>query len=303
MEHVRGITTFIRIVETGNFSNAARDLSITPQAASIHVKQLENWVGVRLFNRNTRKVSLTEEGTQFYQTCTLAVNAIDNEVERLRNASEEAVGRVRVAAPCGIGSLFVAPAIGRFLKMNTRVEVEMLIQNRIPDVVTENIDVGILPHPLPDTSLVARRVISSPFMLCASPMYIRQHGMPQQVEDLSKHQCIDLRSWMTQTIRPWQFQMGGKIVDLERKASIVTNDAAGAIEAALSGAGIVMSSTYRAAPYIRSSRLIQILPGLLVGSLDYSLYMQRRTQIPKKTRALMEFLHQELSCHPDFQLR
>src|SRR5213592_3538008 len=99
MENVRGISTFIRIVQTGNFSRAARELGISPQAASIHIKQLEVWTGVRLFNRSTRKISLTEEGASFYETCVGAIGSIDDEVERMRTSAQEVFGTVRLAAP------------------------------------------------------------------------------------------------------------------------------------------------------------------------------------------------------------
>ena len=113
MQNVRGITTFIRIVQSGNFSRAARELGITPQGASIQVKQLEEWTGVRLFNRSTRRISLTEEGKSFYETCVTAIGSIDEEVERMRDSSQEVVGTVRLAAPVGMGSRFIAPARGR----------------------------------------------------------------------------------------------------------------------------------------------------------------------------------------------
>ncbi len=132
MESVRGINTFIRIVQTGNFSRAARELGITPQAASIHVKLIEDWVGVRLLNRSTRKISLTEEGASFYRTCVDAFRSIDDEVERMRDASEEVFGTVKVAAPVGMASRFIAPALGRFLEKYPRVSVDLIVQNRIP---------------------------------------------------------------------------------------------------------------------------------------------------------------------------
>src|SRR5262245_18877570 len=135
MDNLRALTTFIRISDSGNFSRAARELGITPQAASNHVKQLERWVGVRLFNRTTRKISLTEEGQRFYETCVTAVEAIEHGVQTLHEASEEVFGTVRVAAPYGLGWRFVAPAIGKFLETYPRVSVELIVQNQVPDLV------------------------------------------------------------------------------------------------------------------------------------------------------------------------
>jgi DNA-binding transcriptional LysR family regulator len=300
MENIRGITTFIQIVRTGNFSSAARELGITPQSASSHVKQLEDWVGVRLFNRSTRAVSLTEEGRSFYETCVGAVTSIDDEVARMRNATGEVFGTVRVAAPGGIGSRFVAPAIGRLLEKYPRISIDLLVQNRIPDVVAEGIDVGVLPHPLPESNLVARRAVTSPFVLCASPVYLRRHSRPTSVEDLRSHRRVDLRSWITQAIRPWRLRSGEDEVTIDARPSLVTNDSDAMIEALLSGAGIGLITFYRVAPYLRSGRLETVLDGLVVGDMSFSVYMQQRNQIPSKTRIVADFLYDMLSKHPDF---
>jgi len=303
MQNVRGITTFIRIVQTGNFSRAARELGITPQAASIQVKQLEEWTGVRLFNRSTRKISLTEEGASFYRTCVAAIGSIDEEVERMRDSSQEVVGTVRLAAPVGMGSRFIAPALGNFLEMYPRVSVDLLVQNRIPDIVGEGIDVGILPHPLPDTTLVARRVVTSPFVLCASPAYLQRHGKPQTIEDLGRHRRIDLRSWISNSVRPWRLRRGDEVVVSTVRASLVTNDGDSLIEAMLSGAGIGLITLYRVAPYLRSGRLETVLDGMVDGELSWSIYMQQRTYVPRKIRVMADYLHHVLTTHPDLRPR
>lgn len=301
MESVRVITTFIRIVKTGNFSTAARDLGMTPQAASLHVKQLEDWVGVRLFNRSTRKISLTEEGASFYETCASALSAMDEEVERLRNASEEVFGTVRVAAPYGFGWRFVAPAIGRFLDQYPRVSVDLFVQNRIPDVVAEGIDVGILADPLPDTSLVARRVVTSRFLLCASPVYLQRRGTPRTIDELNKHDCVVLSNWVDRKPLPWRFQDGNNVIAHNIRARFTVDDGDSALEAVLNGAGIGQLSEYRAAPYIRSHRLIPVLPDRIVGEFNFYIYMQKRTRIAKKNRAFADFLYDELRKHPDLR--
>jgi DNA-binding transcriptional LysR family regulator len=301
MENIRGISTFIRIVQTGNFSRAARELGISPQAASIHVKQLEVWTGVRLFNRSTRKISLTEEGSSFYQTCVGAIGSIDDEVERMRSSAQEVFGTVRLAAPVGMGSRFIAPTLWRFLDQYPRVSVDLLVQNRIPDVVGEGIDVGVLPHPLPDTSLIARRAATSPFMLCASRGYLKRYGMPKTIEDLERHRRIDLRSWLDKAVRPWRLRRGDEIVTCQTHARMVTNDAESLVEAILSGAGIGLTTRYRVAPYLRSGRVESVLDGQVDGELSWSIFMQQRKQVPLKVRALADFLYEILSTHPDLR--
>ena len=301
MENLRAFTTFIRIARTGNFSRAARELGMTPQAASNQVKQLERWVGVRLFNRTTRKLSLTEEGLSFYATCVTAVDAIEEGVRNLQEASEEAFGVVRVAAPYGLSWRVVAPILGRFLEMHPRVSVDLIVQNRIPDLVAQGIDVGILGDPLPDNSMVARKFGTVRHVLCASPAYLKRHGTPRAAEDLKRHRCINFRNWITAKIIPWTFENAESVVTEEVPASLTTNDGDSLLQAVLSGAGIGQLASYRIAPYIRANQLKPILAGYKSEIYGLYVYMPRRKQVPRKTRVLADFLFDELRVHPDLQ--
>ena len=301
MDNLRVLRTFIRIANTGNFSQAARELNITPQAASNQVKQLERWVGVRLLNRTTRKISLTEEGVSFYETCVGAVGAIDEGVRNLHESAEEAFGTVRVAAPYGLSWRFVAPALGRFVEKHPRVSVELLVQNRVPDLVGQSIDVGVLGDPLPENSMVARRFGSVRLVLCATPAYLGRRGTPRDMEDLKQHCCINLRNWITGKVIPWTFEKASSVVTEDIPAMLTMNDGDSALQAVLSGAGIAQLSTYRVAPYIRTKQLTPLLIGYLSEVYGLYVYMPRRKQVPRRTRALADFLFEEFSAHPDFQ--
>lgn len=301
MENVRVITTFIHSVKAGNFSNAARELGITPQAVSLHIKQLEDLVGVRLFNRSTRTMALTEEGVSFYNTCSTATDSIQEGIDRLRNSTAEVFGTVRVAAPYGFGRLFVAPAIGRFLDLYPRVSVDLVIQNRLPDILSAGIDVGILADPLPDNSLIARKVATSSVIHCASPSYLRRFGVPTCIKDLSKHHCINLRNWVDGVILPWKFRENDRVITHEVNARFTTDDGDAAVEAVLSGAGIAQLSGYRVAPYIRSKQIVPILTAHANGHFDFYIYTQRRTHIPKKNKVFADFLYEDLRGHPDLR--
>lgn len=301
MQNLRALTTFICIARTKNFSKAARELGMTPQAASNQVKQLERWVGVRLFNRTTRKLSLTEEGLSFYATCVTAVDAIDEGVRNLQEASEEVYGVARVAVPYGMGWRVVAPLLGRFLEMHPRLSVELIVQNRVPDLVAQGIDVGILGGPLPDTSMVARRFGAVRQILCASPAYLKRHGMPRTAEDLQQHRCINFRNWITGKIIPWTFENAERVVTEDVPARLTVNDGESLLQAVLSGAGIGQLSSFRIAPYLRSNKLKPVLVGYKSELYGLYVYMPRRKQIPKKTRVLADFLFDELSVHPDLQ--
>jgi len=301
MENLRALVTFTRIARAGNFSIAARELGISPQAASSQMKALERRVGVRLFHRTTRNMTLTEEGMKFYSACVTAIEAIDEGVRSLRAASQEAFGMVRVAAPHGLGWRLVAPLLGKFLAAHPRVSIDLVIQNRVPDLVQQGIDVGVLGDPLPESSMVARRFGSVQLILCATPGYLRRHGTPASLEDLRNHQCINFRSWITQRIIPWAFRHGEDVLAEELSARLTTNDGDSQLQAVLSGAGIAQLSSYRAAPYIRAQRLKPLLLGHVSDTYGLYVYMPRRKQAPRRARALADFLYDELSTHPDLQ--
>lgn len=301
MQNVRTLYTFLRVVKWGNFSRAARELDITPQAVSLHIKQLEESVGVRLFNRSTRQVTLTEEGARFYKTCSAALESIEEEAEELRNASEDVFGLVRVAAPHGLSRRYVVPAISRFLNMYPRVSIDLMVQNKVPDVISDGIDVGILADPLPDSSLVARKVATASFIHCASPDYLQRHGVPHKVEDLDAHHCINLRNWMNGRVLRWKFRDGDDIMTHTAQARLTIDDGDNVLEAVLAGAGIAQLASYRAAPYIRSKELVPVLKDTVTGNFSFYVYMQRRTQIPKKNRVLADYLYEELRTHPDLK--
>jgi DNA-binding transcriptional LysR family regulator len=301
MENLRALNTFIRIARSGSFSRAARELGISPQAASNHVKTLERSVGVRLFHRTTRQMSLTEEGQKFYDTCVAAIEAIDEGVRSLHQASEQAFGTVRLAAPHGLGWKLVAPLLGRFLDMHPRVRVELVVQNRVPDLVAQSIDVGVLGDPLPQNSMVARRFGAVQLVLCATPAYLRRHGEPRDVEDLALHHCINFRNWITGKIIPWTFRRDGSLITEAVPARLVTDDGDSLLQAVLSGAGIAQVSSYRVAPHIRAKRLRPVLLDHVSETYGLYVYMPRRKQVPMRARVLADFLYDELSRHPDVQ--
>jgi DNA-binding transcriptional LysR family regulator len=301
MENLRALTVFIRIARVGSFSKAARELEISPQAASNHVKSLERSIGVRLFNRTTRQMSLTEEGQRLYTTCVSAIDAIDEGIRALHEASEEAFGTVRLAAPHGLSWRLIAPLLGRFLAIHPRVSVDLIVQNRVPDLVAQAIDVGVLGDPLPENSMVARRFGSVQLVLCATPAYFRKNGTPQRVEDLACHQCINFRNWITDKVIPWTFKRGESVLAETVSARLITNDGDSQLQAVLSGAGIAQLASYRIAPYVRANRLKPLLLGHVSETYGLYVYLPRRKQVPRKARALADFLFDELSVHPDLR--
>jgi DNA-binding transcriptional LysR family regulator len=302
VEHLRAIATFLQAAKHGNFSAAARHLHITPQAVSSQVGQLERWLDVRLFNRSTRKISLTAEGSALFERCSLGMEHIEDGVRHLREHNETAAGLVRLAAPFGLAQALIVELLPRFLERHPRISVELIVGNELPDVVGEAIDVGMVGGEVPMASLVVRRIASFQLVLCASTGYLQQHGVPQSLDDLRRHRCVNLRHHRTGKNLPWTFQRGDEVVTLDLPAAITVNDTESHRRAVLSGSGIGQLASFFVAPHVRSGQLHRLDHLNHVSTpIGLYLYLPTRLHMPRKNRLLADFLFDELSGHPDLQ--
>jgi DNA-binding transcriptional LysR family regulator len=298
---LRTIATFVRCAETGSFSKAALDLGMTPQAVSSHIKQLEDWVGVRLFHRTTRKIGLTEEGSGFFEQCKAGIDSIEDGVRSLNESTHEAVGTVRMAVPYAIARGYITPILARFFDKYPRVSIELIIQNQTPDIVEQGVDLGISSGTLPASSMIARRLVSTELVLCASPAYIETYGIPSSIEGLHDHRCVGLRHPRTGKIMPWTFRTDTGVVALDINCDLITNDTDTQRQAVLHGVGIGQLASFFVSPHVRENNLVPLLMGYVAPPIHFHLYMLRRTQMPRKTRVLADFLYKEFRKHPDFK--
>jgi DNA-binding transcriptional LysR family regulator len=298
---LRTIVTFVRCAETGSFSKAAVDLGMTPQAVSGQIKQLEDYVGVRLFHRTTRKIRLTEEGSGFFEQCRAGVDSIEEGVRFLHESTHDAVGTVRMSVPYGIARGYITPILSRFFREHPRVSVDLLVQNANPDVVEQGIDLGIASRGLPTSNMIARRLVTAELVLCASPSYIREHGIPRSIEELRNHRCVVLRHPKTGKIMPWTFQTPEGTTTLDLAGCLTTNDSDTQRQAVLNGVGIGQLASFFVAQQLRTGDLVPLLMGYVAPPYNFYLFMLRRTKIPRKTRVLADFLHKEFKKHPDFK--
>lgn len=298
---LRTISTFVRCAQIGSFSKAALELGMTPQAVSSQIKQLEDWVGVRVFHRTTRKISLTEEGWAFYERCKTGMDSIEEGVRRVRESADDAVGTVRLAVPYAISRGYIVPVLASFFDRYPRVSIELIIQNQQVDLVDQGVDLGIASGYMPRSSLIARKLASAELILCASPEYLKRHGSPRTMEDLHHHRCVALRHPRTGKIMPWTFQRDGETVTLDLPGCLTTNDTDTQRQSVLAGIGIGQLASFFVRSHVQAGRLEPLLIGYVAPPINFYLYMPRRTQIPKKTRVLADHLYREMRKHPDFQ--
>lgn len=289
---------FCLLVKQGSLAATARELNLTPPAVSRRLAQLEERLGVRLLNRTTRRISLTNEGEVYFANALRILGDID-EMERLVSSSRAAPkGFLRVNAPLGFGRSYIGPAISAFTKIYPDVEVQLHLTDRPVSLPDEAIDVSIRFGDIPDSRLIAKKIAANRRLLCASPVYLRATGQPTHPHDLTQHQCIVLRQ-NDSAYGNWRLSKGKQTETIKVHGKLSTNDGEVALNWALEGHGILMRAEWDVAKYLRSGRLVQVLADYDTPAADvYAVYLER-LNLSAKVAYFVEHLRDYLSHHAD----
>jgi DNA-binding transcriptional LysR family regulator len=301
MKTMRTIVTFVRCASAGSISQGAREIGISPQAASKQILDLEAAVGTRLLRRGTRKVTLTEEGAIFYARCREALDSIDAGVRRLRQSADPAAGPVRLAvAPGSMAATLVAPLLGPLQQRHPLIHLDVIAQNEAPDFAGQAIDVGLVlgAGDMPE----ARRIATLPRILCAAPGYLRRQGRPYSIDQLRDHRWVVIRDGFDESRSQTLRLRGPKdVVTLQVPVSLVVNDVATALRAVLDGVGIGYFHPFRVVSDLRAG-LLEVLD---LGDVDEDeglyVYVSQQTEAPTRSRLVADYLYEHLSRHPDFR--
>ena len=291
------MTAFVRAVELGGFSTAARDMGLTPSAISKLVTRLEDRLGVRLLNRTTRKLALTPEGEAYFQRSQRILADIDeaeSEVARFR-AQPKGLLRINVGSAFGMHQL--APALPEFLAANPEVRIELTVTDRIVDLIEEGADLGIRLGTLPDSSLVARKICDVERVVCASPAYLRKHGVPKRPDDLLGHNCLTIS--YSPGLRRWPFAAGDGVRHVEVAGNVSANTAESLLQLALLGVGIIRLSDPIVGEAIRDGRLVALLQDVHHAEPVplHAVYPQGRHRSPR-VAAMIDFLVERFGSAP-----
>lgn len=289
MEIAPQMLIFAKVVEEGGFSAAARRDGLTPSAISKQIGMLEDRLGVRLLNRSTRKMSLTEEGRVFYDRCVDVANRIAEAENAIVSLGDHPQGTLRVASTVAFGKTQLLPLLRSFLEQNPDLKVSLELTDRHLDLVEEQIDVAIrFSEQVDDENVVARKLATNQRICCAAPDYVEKHGMPMTPDDLMHHNCLTLTSvtrW-----NDWRFGESGAKSSFQVKGNFEANSADAVYHAALAGIGIARLSTYLVAPDLKSGRLVRVLPDYSQeGSAILAIFSNRRNLSPK-IRAFVDYL-------------
>jgi len=283
---------FVRVAEEGSFTAAAQRMNITTPAVSRAVSALEAYLRARLLNRSTRKVILTEAGHRYLQRCEQILTFVDQAEAEAADAQVRPTGQLRVHATSTFGQTYVTPAIVRYRQRYPSVSVDLTLSQRMPDIIDEGYDVSVLlsVEELPDSSLVAQRLGTLHSVLCAAPSYLREHGAPRDVQDLSRHTCFQFVSPVYPVDR-WLLE-GPNGIETARlqEAGFRINSADGLAVALKEGIGIGAVPMSTAVSGLRDGSLARVLPDYRLQPLTaYALYTSRR-YLDAKIKTFVEIL-------------
>lgn len=288
MAQFRQISTFVDVVARGSLSAAARAEGIAPAMIGRRLDALEARLGVKLLQRTTRKLVLTDEGAAFLDDCQRILSELQEAEAAVTARSARASGHLLVSAPAGFGRRHVAPLLPSFLAEHRDVTVNLNLNDRVVDVVGEGVDVAIRIGTLSDSSLVAVKLADNRRVLVASPAYLKRHGAPGTLDDLARHNCLAISSEGSQ--RGWTLSDNGKLVTLKVAGNMVCNDGAVLHEWALAGKGLAWRSMWEVGGDIAAGRLHTVLDQCAAPGNDiHAVFVQRR-HLPLRIRVFVDFL-------------
>jgi len=292
MDKLTGMKVFVRVAKAGSFVGGAKEMSISRAMATKHIGQLEAYLGARLFNRTTRSLSLTDVGAAYLKRCRIVLSEIEEMEGAVTQLHTEPRGKLKISSPPIIGALYIAPAISEFLAAHRDLSVNLVLQSNFGDLVDEGIDVAITFGALDDTSHVAKKIASSPLLVCGSPAYFEEYGKPLIPEDLVNHSC--LVNWAIPPRNKWHFK--GLEGDKEIKVSgrMEANAADPIRIAAKKGLGLVMLPEYIVSRDIEKGYLQVVLDDYSIAPVNIHAVYPHRKYLSTKVRAFLIFLEEWL---------
>ena len=286
-----GVGVLAAVTDTGNFARAAEMLGLTPSAVSRAVARLEARVGVRLFDRNPRGVSLTEEGRRFHTQVMPLLAGLDEAAAEAAGAAAVMRGRLRVSVDPWFARMVLAPKLQQFLARYPLLSVDFSTSNYREEMMA-GMDVAVRFGPPDASSLIVRKLLETRVLTVAAPAYLEKHGEPQSPYDLVHHETILFRDPQTGLPFGWEFQRGAEVSEVKVSSRLVMDDPSAAMAACLAGQGIFQSLAIGLAPFLSRGELVQILPEWSEERFPLYAYHPSRHLPPAKVRALLDFIQE-----------
>lgn len=299
MDRLESMQMFARVVEVNSFNKAAESLSLPPSTVTRAVKELEGHLGVRLLQRTTRRLSLTPDGSIYYAHCRRLLDELNEVESSFSGSAGQPRGKLRVDMTPSFARNFVIPSAREFLQKYPEIHLAVTVSDRPVDLVQEGIDCVIRAGQLEDsTSLVARRIASFGWMVCATPAYLAQHGVPETLDDLRQHQSVQYLLGRTGRAMPWQFVENGESVSVEMPGRLAVNDTTTYVAAGLEGLGLICTAGYLVRPHVESGALVQVLANYALPRIPISILYPQNRHLSPAVRAFMDWITEMMADNP-----
>ena len=304
MASLQGITNFIKTVRAGSFAGAARELGVSAVAVSKNVAALEKSLGVRLLNRSTRALSLTDEGRAYHERCAAPLQALEDASAFAKSSTNSVSGMLRVTSITPFGRGYVIPMVQKFCRLYPQIQIELLLDDNVSDMIANGFNVGVRAGLQQVPEAIARKICDLSFVICGAPDYFSQYGTPKKLEDLATHQCLHLTRNTAAVSRHsdplvWRVGPASSARTVPARGNLIANDFNALEQAALNGMGLFNAPLPLVMPHFRSGALKPVLPmGMSTGLSIYLHYRSRRNQ-PARVRVFIDYMLEGLRNQPD----
>ena len=285
-EQLKSMVVFAQVIEQGNLTAAAKHIGLSRAVVSYHIKKLESQLGVKLLNRSTRSISLTEAGAEYYQSCRIIAEQATTANQQIENLKNEPEGLLKITCPVNVGMQIVVPALSEFRRLYPKIELDIMLSDEVVNIMQEGIDLAIRGAPLPDSGLQASKLSTLPTCLCGSPNYFKKHGRPLTPSDLEQHDWVIYKL----TSGAIELTKGSRSYSVAIKGSISTNNAAARTAFIEGGHGLGRIPLYDAWPKVQAGLLEIVLEDYQLKNIDIYGVFPRGSTGSKKLRLLLDFL-------------
>jgi DNA-binding transcriptional LysR family regulator len=296
------LALFCRVAVAGGFNGAAMTLDASASTLSRNVARLERALNVRLFERNSRFLSLTSDGKALFEVSRPLLRDLVSALRETKERTGTRAGTIRISCAAAFGRRHIAPHVVKFQGENPDIAIDLKLEDRLVDPIEESIDLCVRGGRIHDSRMIARPIAPIPLYTCASPHYLERFGQPVSPNGLAKHQCIQFRFKHSHRRLAWEFRLDGALTSIDVPGNLVLDDIDAVCDAAIAGSGLAQLPGYIAVPQIRAGRLRPVLGRFVDTSrLFYLHYLRRTAAQPLRTRLLINYLSEKIESG-NFQL-
>lgn len=295
MDKIGAMKVFVRVVSSGSFSAVARELNTTQPTISKKISQLEHNLGVKLLRRSSRKQELTEAGAVYFLRCQKILDDIDETETLVRHQTVTPQGVLRITAPVDFSNLILVPLFKQFLTTYPDIKIDLILDNREIDLVAEGVDVAIRVGELSDSALFAKHAANCHYCIVASPCYLKQYGIPQNIKELEQHNCISYSLH-----QDWDFLQKGIEMSFSTSGNLRCNSGSMILESALMGIGLAVLPYWLVYKHLEDGSLKHVMTDLSAVSFPINMVFLDKKYLPLKVQSFIQFFKHAITQHPAF---